>query len=210
MSGAIFDVDGTLLDSMGVWYNVTENYFRLNGKPLDPQIGALFQNMTLTDSTSYMHNVLGFSDKPEQVLNNLEQMIAVEYEQNIPLKPYAEEYIRSLYKNGVRLAVATSGYARLWRSAFDRLGILKYFDAAAFSSEVGVDKSNPDVYLLAAERLGKAPCECTVYEDILTGIIGAKKAGMRTVGIYDESNENDTEEIIKHADIYVKDYSELF
>lgn len=210
MPGAIFDVDGTLLDSMGVWYGVTENYFRLNGKVLDPQTGVLFQNMTLSDSTSYMHDALGFSDKPEQILGDLERMIAVEYEQNIPLKPHADEYIRALHKNGVRLAVATSGYAHLWRSAFDRLGILKYFNTAAFSSEVGVDKSNPDVYLLAAKRLGVAPQECTVYEDILSGIIGAKKAGMKTVGVYDESNENDTEEIIKHADIYVKDYSELF
>lgn len=209
MTGAIFDVDGTLLDSMGVWYGVTEQYFDENGRILSPETGALFQDMTLSESTAYMHDVIGFSQSPERIAADLERMIAKEYEENIPLKPYAEKYLRALQERGVQLAVATSGYAHLWRAAFERLGILQFFKTCAFSHEVGVNKSNPDVYLLAAQRLGVEPSECTVYEDILAGIVGAKKAGMHTVGVYDASNGADAREIMRRADRYIESYAEL-
>ena len=83
------------------------------------------------------------------------------------------------------------------------------FSAIALSNEVGVNKSNPDVYLLAAQRIGTEPSECTVYEDILSGINGAKKADMRTVGIYDEASAGDMDKIKGSADKYIMSWQEL-
>ena len=93
--------------------------------------------------------------------------------------------------------------------ALRRLGMLEFVNAFAFSSEVNVNKSNPDVYLLAAKRLDSKPEECMVFEDILMGINGAKRAGMKTTAIYDFTNESDTELLKSTADIYIKTFKEL-
>lgn len=208
MNGAIFDVDGTLLDSMGAWYTATEKYFARYNRPLDTQTGVSFQEMTLAESTAYMHNVLRFPNPPAQIEHELKHLVAVEYQEYIPLKPYVREYLEHLRANGIRMAVATSGYLELCRAAFIRLGIWDFFEAYALSSEVGVNKSNPDIYLLAAKRLQIPPGNCTVYEDIVSGICGAKKAGMRTVGVYDRSN-TDTASLCEHADRYILHFGEL-
>ena len=145
----------------------------------------------------------------DEIKDELSRMAAYEYANNIPLKPYAKEYLEKLYNDGVKLAIATSGFKELSRAALKRCGVWDLFSAAALSSEVGVNKTNPDVYLLSAERIGIAPDECTVYEDILSGIIGAGKAGMHTVGIYDEYSAGDMREMKKTADRYIMSWKEL-
>ena len=117
--------------------------------------------------------------------------------------------MKKLHDDGVKIAIATSGYEELCRKAFIRLGVWQYIDACAFSSEVGVNKSNPDVYLLAAKRIGIPPEECTVFEDIVTGIGGAKKGGFKTCAIYDETNVDDTEKLKQLSDCYITGWKDL-
>jgi len=97
----------------------------------------------------------------------------------------------------------------MWQAAFKRLGILDLITTHSNSKEVGVNKSNPDVYLLAAKRLGIAPEKCMVFEDIYPGICGAKKGGFLTCAIYDTLSKNDTENMKKDADIYIKSWREV-
>ena len=93
--------------------------------------------------------------------------------------------MRRLHDDGVKIAIATSGFAELCRAAFGRIGIADIIDTYAFSSEVGCSKSSPDIYLLAARRLSLPPSDCTVYEDIITGIMSAKQAGFAAVAVED-------------------------
>ena len=113
------------------------------------------------------------------------------------------------FNEGVKIAIATSGYKDLAEAALKRLGMADMIDAYALSCEVGVKKSNPDVYLLAAKRIGVPPEDCMVFEDILIGINGAKKGGMKTTAIYDDLNVDDTEKLKDAADRYIKDWTEL-
>ena len=108
-----------------------------------------------------------------------------------------------MHNSGIKIAIATSGYEELCKTAFTRLGVWNYIDACAFSSEVGVNKSNPDVYLLAAKRIGIPPEECTVFEDITTGIGGAKKGGFSTCAIFDETNADETDALKQLSDHYI-------
>ena len=117
--------------------------------------------------------------------------------------------MEKLKSEGVKIGVATSGYPDLWQHALKRLGMLDLIDGYALTSETGVNKSHPDVYLLAAERIGVAPSECMVFEDIVSGIVGAKKGGMMATAIYDESNKDRTEEFKKLADRYIVSWKEL-
>lgn len=206
---AIFDMDGTLLDSMGVWHGLTVRFLEKRGLNLHDTEIAKFRDMTLEESLPKIVAMFNLPDTIESVFAEFHQMAAEEYLHHIPLKPYAGAYIRKLHNAGIKIAIATSGYKELCQGAMERLGLWDCIDAIALSSEVGVNKSNPDVYLLAAERLGANPADCMVYEDILVGLGGAKKAGMQTTAVADTFNQNDWEEICKAADVAIRSWEEL-
>jgi HAD superfamily hydrolase (TIGR01509 family) len=209
MTGAIFDVDGTLLDSMSAWWNVMIEFFENNNLTLTDEKAAEYKEMTLEESVPSIINEFQLDMMPKEIILEFQKMIVREYRENIQLKPYVAEYLMKLHNSGVKIAIATSGYESLCKSAFERLGVWKYIDACAFSSEVGVNKGNPDIYLLAAERLGVNPTDCIVYEDIVLGINGAKKGGFKTCAIRDLTNLDETEELKNIADKYIESWEEL-
>lgn len=209
MRGAIFDVDGTLLDSMPVWWRVSERFFENHNIAVTSERFEEYKEMRLEDSLPAIRDEFGLDMRVSEMLTEFQRLAAEEYRSSILLKPYAKEYMEKLRNEGVKIAIATSGYEKLCRSAFERLGVWEYIDARAFSDEVGVDKSHPDVYLLAAERIGVKPSECVVFEDIVLGIEGAKKGGFKTCAVYDDSNINDTEALKRFADKYISDWKEL-
>ncbi len=209
MKGAIFDVDGTLLNSMGAWWDVIIKFFENNGLELTDEKAAGYKEMRLEDSVPSIIAEYGLEMTVDEVIGEFQRMMVKEYEENIPLKEGAAKYLKKLHDGGVKIAIATSGYEELCKSAFTRLGVWQYIDAKAYSHEVGVDKSNPDIYLLAAERLGVKPCDCVVFEDIVLGIGGAKKGGFKTCAIKDLTNIDETETLKKIADNYIEDFTKL-
>ncbi len=209
MRGAIFDVDGTLLDSMTVWWDVLIDFFKECGQTLSDSEALEYYDMTLEASIPLMKRRLGIDMSPAEISERLKYMAGIAYAETIPLKDGAGEYLRNLKNGGIKIAVATSGFKELCRKAFARLGVLDCIDAYAFSEEVGVDKSHPDVYLLAAKRIGIPPEECVVYEDIRKGIEGAKKGGFKTCAIFDPTNIDETEILKKTADRYITCWHEL-
>lgn len=210
IKGAIFDVDGTILDSMKVWSQATGNFYTEHNLVLTKEEIQLFQSMTLQESLPYIVKTYKLDMTVNDVENELKQFISHAYKNDIPAKPHCTQFIKTLHQHGVRIAIATSGYPEFCKAAFERLGISEYISAYALSSEVGVNKSNPDVYLLAASRIGIAPDKCMVFEDISAGIIGAKKGGFLTCAVYDDSNKAETGELKKEADIYIRSWKELF
>ena len=209
MKGAIFDVDGTLLDSMTVWYHITDRFFKDRGLVMTDENAERYREMTLEESLPLIREEFNLDMTMDEVWAEFRRLAGIEYENNIAMKPYAKEYIEKLRADGVKIAVATSGYEQLCKSAFKRLGVIGCIDAYAFSSEVGVNKGNPDIYLLAAKRLGLSPKECVVYEDIALGINGAKKAGFETCAIYDDTNAAQTDELKRLSDHYITGWKEL-
>lgn len=209
MKGAIFDMDGTLLDSMTVWVDITDQFLSKRGIYQTDEVISTVQEMTLEESSIYLKERFSLAESPESVVHELKEMANHEYAHHIPLKPYAKEYLYRLKQGGIKLAVATSGFLPLCQSALKRHGVLEWFDGFALSSEVGVNKGNPDIYLLAAERIGVNPSDCVVYEDILLGISGAKKAGMRVVAVEDETNRHMACRLREEANRYITGWHEL-
>lgn len=208
-SGAIFDVDGTILDSLGVWEGMTARFLEKYNIKMSEQMAAEFRNMTLEVSLPYIVSEFKLNIDSKAVFEEFSRMAAAEYTTHVLPKSGALEYIRRISAAGVKIAIATSGFPAACQSAFEKLGIGSLISAYAFSGEVGVDKSHPDVYLLAAQRIGVEPGKCMVFEDLLAGINGAKLAGMQTTAVFDRYNDAETAQLKKRADRYITDWSEL-
>lgn len=209
MKGAIFDVDGTLLDSMSVWDDVLSDFYREHGTVLTDKEAESFRTMTIEESIPAIIDNLHLKSSYDELFSLFMDKGLYQYEHVLKLKNDADKYLKQLHNEGVKIAIATSGFKVHCQKAFTRLGVWDLIDACAFSSEVGVNKSNPDVYLLAAKRIQVRPEECVVFEDISSGILGAKKGNFSTCAVYDPSNVCETELLKKLADRYINGWTEL-
>lgn len=209
MKGAIFDIDGTLLDSMGAWWDACKDFFERYELHFSDEDGAALKELRLEESLPMLINEYNLNITPRDAVAEIKSYVDKAYETSIPLKPYAKEYLLRLKQNGIKTAVATSGYKELCQAAFERLGISELIDKYAFSYEVNKGKDHPDVYLLAAKRIGLEPEQCTVYEDIVAGVQSAKAGGFMVCAIYDPSNEGDTDVLKQYADHYITGWKDM-
>lgn len=209
IKGAIFDLDGTLFDSMWVWtYVDTEFLKKRNIKADDEYIKALGP-MGFQRAAEYSKTRFNLPETTEEILLEWFGLAKDAYDNKIELKDGAKEYLEYLYKKGVKLGIATSNHPELCQGALKRFGIYDMFSSFTLTAEVENGKACPDVYLLCAERLGTAPQETAVFEDIAVGLNGAKKGGFITVGVKEETSLDDEEEIKKVSDIYIESFKEL-
>jgi HAD superfamily hydrolase (TIGR01509 family) len=208
MKACIFDLDGTLLDSMGLWLDIDIEFLERRGHVAPEDYAVCISSMSFSEAATYTIERFGLQDSVEGLLSEWNRMAAYAYGNTVQMKPYAKEYLLALLKRGVKLGIATSGVPELFEPALLNHGIYDWFDAICDAGEVGCGKSRPDIFLLAAKRLGFKPCDCTVFEDILAAVKSAKSAGMTVYGVYDGSSENDWEEIKQIADGVIYDFQD--
>lgn len=209
LDGFIFDLDGTLLDSLWVWHEVDCTFLMRRGLPVTPDYAQAIAHVGFFDAARYTINRFHLNETPEQLTTEWYALARTAYRDRVELKPYAETFLRQLYAQEKHLAAATSSELDLIMPCLERLGIVNLFENITTISEVKHDKSQPDIYLLAAERLGLSPSQCAVFEDILCGIQSAKKAGFFTVAVEEAASISDQEEIVKTTACYIHSYSEL-
>ncbi|GHV08091.1 beta-phosphoglucomutase [Spirochaetia bacterium] len=186
--GAIFDLDGTLIDSMHVWDHIDRDWLTAKGIasaaiPFD--IEAVLATMTPVESAEYMIRQFNIPLSPGEIIHQWEAMALEQYQKTVPLKPGAAELLRALSDQGVKLAIATSCFPACCEAALDRLDIRKYFSAILYTDEVKRNKTFPDIWLAAASRLGLAPESCAVFEDMYGALRGVRAAGMGFAAVYD-------------------------
>lgn len=208
MQAAVFDLDGTLLDSLGVWDDADRDFLSRRGIPLTPDYTEAVKLMHLEEAARYTKARYSLSERPEEIMAEWLASIRAAYAE-MPLKPYAKEYLLMLHASGVKLAIATSSDEQIFLPALEHNGIRDLFSAAVMVREVARGKEFPDVYLEAARRLGIAPRESAVFEDILPAVKAAKTGGFFTAAVYDEGSRGDEEALRREADCYVTSYEEL-
>ena len=206
--GAIFDLDGTLLDSMRVWEQVDIDFLAEHGIGVPQDYVRAVAEMSLADSAAYTVRRFALPLSPEEVMGRWRAMVQQAYETEVPLKPGAKALLEKLHRAGWRLGVATSLERAQYEPCLRRLGIYERFCAFAEVAE-SRDKAFPELYLLAAERMEVEPQRCVVFEDIVKGIRGAKGAGMQTVGVYDETSAHQWPLMCGTADRSVRSLEEL-
>lgn len=198
---AIFDLDGTLLDSMGVWDQVDIDLLSQRGIDVPDDYSTKVASMQFRQIAEYTIARFHLPDTPEALMDEWDEMARVMYATVVEAKPGAVDYLRRLKATGARLAVATSLPPALRGAAMAHVGIDGFFDEVVSVDDVGdVGKDHPDVYLLAASRLGVEPSDCTVFEDLLVAIRSARSVGMRVWAMQDDSSAGDWPAICEEAD----------
>ena len=204
IKGAIFDVDGTLLDSMEIWEDVAIRFLKSIGVEAEPDLPEVMFTMSLPEGAAYVKEHYRLTRETDEIIQGVLDIIRKYYEETAPLKPGVTKILEELSGKRIPMTVATSNNKEEVEAAFKRLGIASYFSRIFTCEEVGAGKTRPDIYMKAAEYMGTRPEETVIFEDVLHAIRTAKKAGFLAVGLYDEASKADQEEIKKEADWYAK------
>lgn len=208
MRAALFDLDGTLLDSLGVWADIDRAFLNARGHAVPPDYTSSIRGLSFQQTAEYTKQRFGLTESVEEIMEIWHFMCERAYVGEVRLKSGAEAYLKKLKQAGVLLGVVTTLTPRLYEPALKRNGVLDLFDTFATTDETGQDKQSGKVYQLAAQRLGLESPQCTVYEDLRQGLAGAKKCGMRTVLVYDPHNADTFEQSRLLADEIIMDYRE--
>ena len=207
--GSIFDLDGTLLDSMSMWMNIDIRFLGEHGIEATEDYSQTVKTMGYHAAADYTAARYSLPLTPDEIIARWNEMADTAYDSEIRLKEGAADYLQRLRDAGQKLAVATAlGLSSIER-ALGNNKVLHLFDALTMLHEASRGKSHPDIYLLAAERLGLSPGECVVYEDILPGILAAKSVGFTVCGVYDFSSKKDWDQIRETADYTISSWTEL-
>ena len=204
---AIFDMDGTLIDSMIFWKNLATEYLSSKGvKQLPEDIPERIKPMTMSESAALFQQEFGLAGDPEAEMN---AMMDAHYRSDIPLKPGVQKYLQTLRSRGVRMCVASATAEHLMEACLKRLGIRDFFEFLLSCETVGAGKRSPLVYQESAKRLNALPTEIAVFEDALYALQTAKDAGYYVVGVYDDSAAKNWQSIEKLADEIVLNWEEF-
>lgn len=204
---AIFDMDGTILDSMPVWRSLGKNFLLANNVTPPEDLRKIIAPLTLPATAEYFQT-LGIKGGVEEIVEALNGYMRAQYETTIAPRACVEDYIKALHNRGVRCCVATATDERLAKICLERLNLLHYFEFIVSCETIGIGKTQPDVYFLAAQRLGAEPHEIAVLEDAPYAAETAKQAGFYVIGIHDPSAERHQARLKETIDEYITDFAE--
>ena len=208
LRGAIFDMDGTLLDSMQVWENAGEDYLRTLGCVPEEGVGELMKSMSLQQAALYCRERYALPLSVEEIMAGVNGRVERFYRQEARLKPGALDFLRTLAQRGVRMCLATATDLHLVEAALDRCGVRTYFSALFTCTQVGSGKDEPHIYRAALRHLGTGRADTLVFEDALYAARTAKGDGFVTVGVADayEKSEGELERL---SDCFLRDFREV-
>lgn len=209
IEGAVFDLDGTLLDSSWVWENVDEKFLGDRGFQVPDDYVDEISPLGAERAAVYTIERFGLNEDKDDIVREWIEMAKKEYATEVVCKPYAKEFLEELHKLNIKMAVATSSDRELFMKTLEREGILKYFQKIVTVDEVERGKGYPDIYEEAARRIKVNPHKCLVFEDILAGVTGASLGEFNVVAVFDEKSKHNWEKIKSISKYSINDYKEL-
>ena len=205
----IFDMDGTLIDSMWIWPDIDDYYIRKYHLTLPEDFHRAIEGKSYHETARYFRDTFDMELTTEEIMEEWTSLAYQRYTQEVTLKPGAEEFLRYGKERGILFGIATSNGRTLTEAALKALRIEEYFTSARTSGEVEAGKPKPDIYLKVAEDMQVQPEHCLVFEDVPMGILAGKRAGMKVCAVYDEFSRLLDLEKKQLADYYVRDFRDV-
>jgi len=209
MKYAIFDLDGTLVDSMTMWRSVGKTFLEHHNYPPLKYTKQSSNDTWEKDFLNAVREQLGVEITDEYFFKWFSDYVIEQYSKVLPLKPNAIELLEKLKADGVKMCICSSTHRFMMQPALERLGLLKYFEFTCHCNEFGKEKNQPDIFFYCMEKIGaEKPCETAVFEDAYYSANTAKTAGFYVVGVYDIT-EHHNEKMQNICDQYISDFSQL-
>ena len=204
----LFDLDGTLIDSNGIWKDVDRVFLARRGIPYTQTYYEGVAHTIFPLAAEFTKRFCGLDESCDEIMSEWLELAQGLYRQ-VPLKPGVRAYLEQYRVSGQRMAIVTSSVPEHCRDALEHLNIAPYFERVIFAQELNIEKQSPELWRVAAATLGVRPEECTLFDDSLLSCRGARAAGMRTVGVYDLYFDANETEMRSLCDKYIHSFTEL-
>ncbi|MBQ7794986.1 MAG: HAD family phosphatase [Lachnospiraceae bacterium] len=205
----LFDLDGTLVDSMWMWKQIDIEFLGQYGYECPDNLQKEIEGMSFSETAVYFKEQFEIPLTLDEIKACWTQMSIDKYRYEVPLKTGALEFLQYCKDHGIRTGIATSNGRDMVDAVIESLNIGEYLQVITTACEVQRGKPEPDIYLEVAKRLGVDPSECLVFEDIPAGIMAGKRAGMTVIAVEDDFSKWMKEEKISLSDGFINDYFEL-
>lgn len=209
IEAVIFDLDGSLVDSMWVWRRIDVEYLGRFGIPLPDNLQKCIEGKSFSETAAYFKERFRLPDDPETIKADWNRMAWDKYTHEVPLKEGVRELLQYCKEHGIRMGIATSNSRELVENIVAVHHLEHYFTCIMTGCDVAKGKPSPDIYLAVAEKLMVRPENCLVFEDIIAGIRAGKAAGMKVCAVYDRYSEYQEDGKRELADYYTYHFREL-
>lgn len=199
----IFDLDGTLLNSMDIWEKIDVDFLKKRNIPVPENYVVTICSMSFKEAAEYTIRLFDLKESVDDIVHEWNEMALYEYAHNVKLVPYALDYLMELKRLNIKIAVATGLPEELYKPCLLNNHIYEMFDALCSTEEVSKGKEYSDVFLFTARSLGISPQNCLVFDDVLPAVKSAKQAGMIVCGVYDKYSAHQKKQIMDIADNYL-------
>lgn len=205
----IFDLDGTLIDSNGIWQEIDIEFLKRRNLPYTKEYYEGVAHTVLPKAAVFTKKYCNIQDSEESIIAEWMQMAGDVYSTSIPIKPGVIKYLEKLKSNNETIVLLTSSVPVHATSALSRLNLLSYFSELFFSQIIGLDKNNPELFKFVANKMNVAPKDCILYDDSVVSCQTAKSIGMQIVAVYDHFFEETQDKLKVIGDKYILSFEEL-
>lgn len=209
IEAVIFDVDGTIADSMWMWKRIDKEYLGRFGIPLPDTLQAGIEGRSFYETAVYFKEHFEIPDSVEKIMADWNEMAWEKYEKEVPLKSGVRDFMQLCRDKGIKMGIATSNSRELLESIERTHGLTEYISSIMTGSEVPKGKPEPDIYLAVAKELGINPAKCLVFEDLTAGIMAGKNAGMKVCAVQDAYSFDSDREKRRLADYYIEGFEQI-
>ena len=209
LEAIIFDLDGSMVDSMWIWTAIDVEYLGRFGIELPENLQACIEGMSFSETAVYFKDRFQLADDPDTIMEDWNRMAWDKYAYEVQVKDGVADLLQYCMDHGIKVGIATSNSRELVENVVKARHLDQYFDCIMTGCDVAKGKPAPDIYLAVAKELNVSPENCLVFEDIIPGIQAGKAAGMRVCAVYDKYSEHQDAEKRTLADYYTYHFKEL-